>query len=231
VENPGNSLPLVFLPTCPLLALQKAHLERCGGFQLTDQPSPECRVLICCADHVGTHEAAVASLDAPKLVVGADPPASWRNAERLERPLLPLDLETRVNALLEGRPAVPSSYRVLIVDDDAVVRAAAESAFSRAGFEARSVGGFASVQTEMKRRPDVVLMDLSLPGLSGEKLGEILRRQGVPIVVFSSAGPERLEAARASIGAIAAFAKGVSLSLVAAQVRQHLDAVRAVSVQ
>jgi DNA-binding response OmpR family regulator len=96
------------------------------------------------------------------------------------------------------------------------------AALEEAGFDVRSVAGFGLVQSEMNLRPDLILMDLNLPGLSGEQLGEILRSQGVPIVIFSSAPPERLEAARACIGAVAAFSKGVPLPEIAAWIRGHL---------
>lgn len=215
---------LVFVPDCPLLGLQRAHLER-RGFRLTPIPSPKCSVLVFCGDHVQDYTSA-ATIDAPKLVVGADPPPTWRRAERLMAPLLPIDLENRIVSLLRTSSAAAGrTYRLLMVEDDATVRAAAEAAFEEAGFEVRSVDGFAMVQEEMNRRPDLILMDLNLPGLSGEKLGEILRRQGVPIAIFSSETAERLEAARARVGAIAAFSKGTPLHKVAAAIRRHLEGV------
>jgi len=218
----GSETPLVFVTDCLQLVMQRAHLARCG-YRLTAALSPECRVLVFCGDHLSWYESAAAGLDAPKLVVGADPPASWQKAERLNRPLLPIDLERRIVKLLQGAgtPA-GAELRLLIVEDDATVRAAAEVAFAEAGFDVRSVAGFGLVQSEMNRRPDLILMDLNLPGLSGEQLGEILRRQGVPIVIFSSASPERLEAARAAIGAAAAFSKGVALHEIAAWIREYL---------
>ncbi|HBL27871.1 MAG TPA: hypothetical protein DD490_13615 [Acidobacteria bacterium] len=214
---------LVFLADCPQLALHRTHLERCG-YRLTTVLSPECRVLVFCHDHLGRYEAAAAGLDAPKLVVGADPPASWKKAERVDRPVLPLDLERRINRLFRRPGAVTGmAIRLLMVEDDATVRAAAETTFGEMGFEVRSVSGFGGVQGEMRRRPDVVLMDLNLPGVSGEQLGEILRSHGVPIVIFSSAPPERLEAARSSIGAVAAFSKGAPLRGIAVWIQGYFE--------
>jgi len=220
VERPDR--PLVFVADCLQLVMQRAHLERCG-YRLTAALSSECRALVFCCDHLSDYESAAAGIDAPKIVVGANPPASWRQAERLNRPLLPIDLERRIAQLLRGADApAGAELRLLIVEDDATVRAAAEAAFEEAGFDVRSVAGFGLVQSEMNLCPDVILMDLNLPGLSGEQLGEILRCQGVPIVIFSSAPPERLEAARVDIGAVGAFSKGVPLPQIAAWIREYL---------
>lgn len=227
-KAPAAGGQLVFVADCPMLGLQRTHLER-RGFCLTPTPSPQCGVLVFCADHLGDYGSmGIAGIDAPKLVVGAEPPAGWLKAERLNVPLLPVELENRIVKLLGGSEApVGPRYRLLMVEDDATARAAATAAFEQAGFEVRSVGGFAMVQDEMKRQPDFILMDLNLPGLSGEKLGEILQRQGVPIAIFSSETPERLEAARSRVGAVAAFPKGMPLHEVAAQVRAHLTGPKA----
>jgi CheY-like chemotaxis protein len=227
--KPAFTTPaIIFTPDCSSLGMHRTHLER-GGFVVTTTLARECSALVFCSDHLREYAAsgAVAAHGAPKLVVGADPPGDWLRAERLAVPLLPVDLETRLVKLLRGSSAsLGPTYRLLIVEDDAVTRAAVESAFEIAGFDVRSVGGFAMVQEEMKRRPDFILMDLNLPGLSGERLGEILRHQGVPIAIFSSETPERMEAARERVGAVAAFSKGTPLHAVAAQVRNHLRGLR-----
>ena len=41
-------------------------------------------------------------------------------------------------------------------------------------------------------RPELIVMDLNLPGLSGEKLGEMIRKQKIPVVIFSSEREDRL---------------------------------------
>lgn len=226
--NPQPSPPasiensLIFAVDCPLLDLHRKHLER-RGFRLTTVLSPECRVLLFCPDHLGLYEVGVSKLDAPRLVVGGMPPTHWPHAQGLTAPVLPAVLERAiVHILAAAAPAEVSRYRLLLVDDDATVRHAATSAFEDAGFEVHSVDGFARVQEEMKRHPDFILIDLNLPGLSGEKLGEILRRQQVPMGVFSSEPPARLEAARERIGAVAAYSKGMPLHMIAHDVRRHI---------
>jgi len=213
---------LIFAVDCPLLDLHRKHLER-RGFHLTTVLSPECRVLLFCPDHLGLYEVGVSKLDAPRLVVGGMPPTHWQHAQGLAAPVLPAVLERAiVHLLAPAAPAELSRYRILLVDDDATVRHAATTAFEDAGFEVHCVDGFARVQEEMKRHPDFILIDLNLPGLSGEKLGEILRRQNVPMGVLSSEPAARLEAARERIGAVAAYSKGMPLHMVAHDVRRHI---------
>lgn len=213
---------LVFMGDCPQLSLHWKHLER-RGFHLTPVVSPDCRVLVLCAEHLNLHDRAVAAMSEPKLVLGGEPPSHWSNAEALAGPVLPAVLERRLTQLLGNRPSTEGArYRLLMIEDDPTVRQAATAAFEDAGFEVRSVDGFALVQEEMKRHPDFILMDLNLPGLSGEKLGEILHRQNVPIAVFSAESTARLEAARERIGAVAAYSKGMSLHHIAQQVRKYL---------
>lgn len=226
--NPQPSPPasiesaLIFAVDCPVLDLHRKYLER-RGFRLTTVLSPECRVLLFCPDHLGLYEVGVSKLDTPRLVVGGMPPTHWPHAQGLTAPVLPAVLERAiVHILAPAAPAEVSRYRILLVDDDATVRHAATSAFEDAGFEVHSVDGFARVQEEMKRHPDFILIDLNLPGLSGEKLGEILRRQQVPMGVFSSEPAARLEAARERIGAVAAYSKGMPLHMIAHDVRRHI---------
>lgn len=94
------------------------------------------------------------------------------------------------------------SIRVLLVDDDAGLRAELRLLLEDAGFqvvgEARDgVEGIAYARHE---RPDVVLSDLKMPGLSGLALAAELRDQ-IPVVLLSAYDDEGLQAQAREVGA------------------------------
>jgi DNA-binding NarL/FixJ family response regulator len=62
-----------------------------------------------------------------------------------------------------------SPITVVLVDDERLIRAALARALSDAGIElvGEAVNGEDAIETVLDVRPDVVLMDLNLPGISG----------------------------------------------------------------
>ncbi len=78
--------------------------------------------------------------------------------------------------------------RVLLVEDDASVREAVTLALERAGFRVASCAdGGRAPETFREASPDLVLLDLMLPGLDGlDVCREIRRLSEVPIVILSA---------------------------------------------
>jgi EAL domain-containing protein (putative c-di-GMP-specific phosphodiesterase class I)/CheY-like chemotaxis protein len=67
-------------------------------------------------------------------------------------------------------------HRVLVVEDDATQALFAEGVLRGAGIEARAVRTATEVLPEMERfRPDLVLLDLHMPGMSGTDLIGLIR--------------------------------------------------------
>lgn len=99
--------------------------------------------------------------------------------------------------------------RVLIVDDHAAVRAGL-SMILRAAPGIAVVGeaqsGSEAIELAAALRPDVVLMDLRMPGMSGEQATRALRRSGTHVLVLTTFDDD------ASVfGAIRAGARGFVL--------------------
>ncbi|MDH7453832.1 EAL domain-containing protein [Luteimonas composti] len=77
---------------------------------------------------------------------------------------------------VSGRDVAPA-YRVLVVEDDPSQALFAESVLNGAGMEARVVAVTSEVMDAMQSlRPDLVLMDLHMPGLDGVELTTLIRR-------------------------------------------------------
>jgi DNA-binding NarL/FixJ family response regulator len=86
------------------------------------------------------------------------------------------------------------SERVLIVDDHPLTQEALASLLTQHGFEivAQASSGEEAIRHAAKHQPDLVLLDLSMPGMSGlEALPEIRRvAPGSEVVVLTASGTE-----------------------------------------
>jgi DNA-binding NarL/FixJ family response regulator len=93
----------------------------------------------------------------------------------------------------------------MIVDDHPIWRDALERDLSEAGYEiVGAVGdGESAVRIAAAVRPDVVLMDLQLPGISGVQAASALVKQdpGVRILMFSASGEDGDVLAAVEVGA------------------------------
>ncbi len=84
-------------------------------------------------------------------------------------------------------PLPPSS--ILVVDDDEAIREIVASSLSFAGFSATTAAdGFDALRSVKANRPDLVVLDVSMPDLDGFEVCRRLRRDGFDMpVIFLSA--------------------------------------------
>jgi response regulator NasT len=83
--------------------------------------------------------------------------------------------------------AVPQT-RLLVVDDDRLVLANIADGLEQAGYAvARATSGEAAIRMCAEAPPDLVIMDLRLPGLSGTETARKIREQSKIPVFFLSA--------------------------------------------
>lgn len=76
-------------------------------------------------------------------------------------------------------------YNIMIIDDDLYINKMLEEALVQAGYSVtKAFSGKEALEIVSKVRPDLVLLDLMLPGLSGEGLLPHLR--GIPVIVVSA---------------------------------------------
>lgn len=85
--------------------------------------------------------------------------------------------------------------RVLIVDDEPNIVLSLEFLMQQAGFEvATAADGETALQQVRTQAPDLVLLDISLPGISGFEVLETLRQEPafkqLPIVMLTAHGRE-----------------------------------------
>ncbi len=114
--------------------------------------------------------------------------------------------------MLEGEMRV----RVLVVDDHPAFRKALTSALRLVGdieVAGEAGGGVAACDQAEALKPDVVLMDLSMPDLSGidamKKIHE--SRPGLPVVILTAHADAGVEREAREAGARGFLAKGTGL--------------------
>ncbi len=125
---------------------------------------------------------------------------------------------------VRGRPA-----SVLVVDDDAAVRALLGQHLGRAGYDVREAEhGQAAIEAIEQRVPDAILLDLMMPVMDGFEFLEVLRAReawrAIPVVVVTAMdlGEADRQALRRSVETVLEKARGAPASLldaVAAEIR------------
>ena len=82
--------------------------------------------------------------------------------------------------------------RILVVDDDPTVAEVVAGYLDRAGFTVdRAADGPAALRCAELRPPDLVVLDLMLPGMDGLEVCRVLRERGpVPVVMLTARGDE-----------------------------------------
>ena len=96
--------------------------------------------------------------------------------------------------------------RVLVVDDDEDVRALVVDALYEAGFDAvHARDGFEAIRIARERAPDLVVLDVMMPFISGDDVHHALRSEHatryVPIIFLTGQGSTREKARRLLAGA------------------------------
>jgi PAS domain S-box-containing protein len=98
----------------------------------------------------------------------------------------------------------PVNARVLVVDDEASVRAIARESLKRAGFSVVAVdGGASAIEAVGQSSFDAVLLDLTMPGIGGVDVFRAIKRMqpALPVVVTSGYSQQQIAS---SFGADAA---------------------------
>ncbi|EQD82601.1 PhoB family transcriptional regulator [Saccharopolyspora erythraea D] len=85
-----------------------------------------------------------------------------------------------------------AAARVLVVDDDTSVRDVVRRYLQRAGYAVELAGdGETALRLHAERKPDLVVLDLMLPGVGGLEVCRRLRERGeVPVVMLTALGEE-----------------------------------------
>ncbi|MCB5907498.1 response regulator transcription factor [Streptomyces pinistramenti] len=91
-----------------------------------------------------------------------------------------------------GRSTPDGALRVLVVDDDPTVAEVVTGYLDRAGYDVDRAGdGPTALERAAAHWPDLVVLDLMLPGMDGLEVCRTLRAKGpVPVVMLTARGDE-----------------------------------------
>jgi two-component system, OmpR family, response regulator ResD len=119
---------------------------------------------------------------------------------------------------------VDQGMRVLIVDDEPMVREVLERYLTRSGFVADAAAdGEAAIAAFDAGKPDLVLLDLMLPGIDGFGVFRSIRaRAATPVIMLTARGEETERIAGLEFGADDYVAKPFSPREVVARVHAVL---------
>jgi DNA-binding response OmpR family regulator len=84
---------------------------------------------------------------------------------------------------------------VLVAEDDRDIRELVQTKLTGAGFEVLAVGdGMSALATAREHKPDVVLIDVMMPGLSGLDVVELMRADpataAIPVILLTARSAE-----------------------------------------
>lgn len=91
--------------------------------------------------------------------------------------------------------------RVVVAEDEAIIRLDIVETLTEAGFDcvAQAGDGAEAVKLALELKPDLVLMDIKMPGTDGLQAAEILAEHKIPVVLLTAfSSPELVDRASAA---------------------------------
>ncbi len=116
---------------------------------------------------------------------------------------------------------------VLLIDDDVEVLRSIGNYFEQVGYEVhRELSGEAGLGSYERQRPDVVILDLHLPGMNGMEVLERLREQGAAVILLTGGGDVPTAVRAMQLGAENFLTKPVDMGHLVAATARVADKVR-----
>jgi len=118
-------------------------------------------------------------------------------------------------------------HRVLLVEDDDAFRIFCRVALEASGYEVlQARDGTVAVEKALRDRPDIIILDLWLPGLTGSGVLRVLRANRrldrVPVVVLSGVPEVKDREGLLSFGADEVLEKPITVEFLVEKVREWI---------
>ncbi len=116
--------------------------------------------------------------------------------------------------------------KLLLVDDEAEFRRITSATLSRRGFiVSEAADGEAALESIGREKPDVVLLDLKMPGMSGIELLQLIRESdpALPVIILTGHGDFESAVAGIKLEVVDFIQKPVDVDLLAERIRTLLE--------
>ncbi|HLW54214.1 MAG TPA: response regulator transcription factor [Candidatus Angelobacter sp.] len=118
--------------------------------------------------------------------------------------------------------------RILVVDDETQITRVLKTTLSSNGYEVKTAADGEHGYDSLGWLPDLIITDLSMPGMSGVELCRAVRKRSqIPIIVLSVRGEEKTKVEALDAGADDYVTKPFSVNELLARVRANLRRVTA----
>ena len=131
---------------------------------------------------------------------------------------------------VERSGAVGSAGRIFIIEDDPTMQRVLKDNFEFSGYEVLSAtDGLRGLQGVLEAKPDLIVLDIMLPGISGFDICSRIRREGLstPIIMLTAKSQESDVVRGLNLGADDYVAKPFSIDVLLARVSACLRRRRA----
>jgi DNA-binding response OmpR family regulator len=128
----------------------------------------------------------------------------------------------------------PLTQSVLIIDDEPMARTLLRLMLVRAGFHvSEAEDGFDALEKIKRSRPDIILLDVMMPGMDGFTVCETLRSESetatLPIIMLSAKTDLNSVNKGLRVGATKYLTKPISPEELTQHVREALDETTAIT--
>jgi len=165
----------------------------------------------------------------PAAVEAPAPAVPSAVAEKTPAPA-PADLSSLPDFGLEDEPglsAIQTRFKILIVDDDPIIVRLLTHFLSKSSYDVRSVTeGMEGLKIAFAEKPDLILLDVMMPGMDGFRFLELLKKgkrfANVPVLMISALVEEDQVLRALEAGATDYIVKPFSSRIVLAKVHKAL---------
>ena len=117
---------------------------------------------------------------------------------------------------------------ILIIEDHAALARLYQTVLERDGYRvALAADGEAGIEAARREHPDLVILDLLLPGMPGTQVARLLYQEGIfpntPLIITSGLDAEQTDRTGESLNASAVLVKPFGLDAMQAAIREALE--------
>ena len=117
--------------------------------------------------------------------------------------------------------------RILLVEDNKDSRSILVTMLRRFAYDTiEAANGIESIEKALAEKPDLVIMDLDLPGVSGIDAARVIKEAPstahIPIIAYTAWPPQTLKKQALSVGMVDYLQKPVSWEVIKATIEKYL---------